>query len=94
MKKDPYFVAIKKDSIVDTGTLNSVGRKVYLYQYEDKEIQCTECKDSFSHKYLECEEAEDLDGGTVINSKVCPNCGAWNCCSVRYESIRDLNFQL
>jgi hypothetical protein len=61
----------------------------YFYNYEIVKVKCDSCGGEFmsdEFKELECEDGYDYS----YTYTGCPKCGAWHCCDVEYEDIKDI----
>ncbi len=86
IKNDDYD-DIKDDIEISCAAIDitTIDDPKYLYEYEDKQVQCRECDSIFDH--LELEYDCEYDGAE--SNAVCPICEAWNCCDVEYEDIEE-----
>ena len=53
----------------------------YSYNYENTEVICCECEEKVMTNDLKS------DGGEYYSDKICPKCGKFDCCSLKYEKI-------
>lgn len=58
----------------------------YSYKYENIELKCNTCGDQFMSNDIQTDDNDD--GG--YSTEVCPKCGAWDCCDIKYENINDI----
>ncbi len=54
----------------------------YFYKYRKTKVQCDECMVWFDHHKLLSDEIMD-----VYSDRVCPECGSFDCCQLKYESL-------
>lgn len=57
----------------------------YSFEYEDSEVQCCECGETFKRSELLHDEIDDY-----YSLSVCPKCGEFDCCELEYEKINDV----
>lgn len=83
IKKDPGFgsptIFVPGYGIVDNRRFTNE----WLYQYENIELKCSNCKKPV--KFNDLESEEELDGS--FSCRVCPKCGKWECCDLDFENI-------
>lgn len=61
----------------------------YSYEYENIQIRCNNCRRKIYLDDLESDSFEDC-----YSDLICPKCGAWGCCELKYEKIDDTVKQL
>ena len=66
--------------------VSSFEDRQWFFKYEPTFVKCTKCGSTFSHEYLESDEA---DCGDNYSSRICPVCGEWDCCEIEYEDIKE-----
>lgn len=54
----------------------------YLWEYENTEITCDFCHETFNWRDLQTIDTEDC-----YDTEVCPKCGVYACCTFDIESI-------
>ncbi len=87
LEKEKRDVVIKwKRESYDMTTLFE--DSLYLFDYMPAMVKCTECGAEFDHKELESDSTED-DDYYVTSEAVCPMCGKWDCCEIKYEDIEE-----
>jgi hypothetical protein len=79
---------IKIEIHVEYATINHFPSPQYLYEYENIDIKCCICDETFKSDNLESDSFND-DDDYYYSDTVCPKCSAWNCCEVKYESIEE-----
>lgn len=67
---------------VNYTTINHPPISKYHYNYQPIEITCSECGEKFLNT-----ELLDNDNDEYFNDRVCPKCGAEDCCELEYEKI-------
>jgi len=58
----------------------------YSFTYENMEVICCECGEKIMTDDLKSDESEDSE---YYSDKICPKCGEFDCCSLKYENIDD-----
>jgi len=56
----------------------------FLFEYEPTMVECSECHQKFLHTEL---RSDSFDDGSYSDT-ICPKCGAWNCCEIKYERLQ------
>ena len=51
-------------------------------------MECYVCHSEMSWKTLESVSGWDADD-EIYNDRVCPECGAWDCCEIKFEKVSD-----
>lgn len=54
----------------------------YSFTYENTEVICYECGEKIMTNDLQSDESSD---GEYYSDKICPKCGAFDCCLIEYE---------
>lgn len=57
----------------------------YFYQYEDTEVECSECKAKFKRSELVDNSDYDYEGNSIGSACTCPKCGEFDCCQLQFE---------
>jgi len=60
----------------------------YFFKYLPTKIKCEECHNSFLHTELKSDSYFDGDDD-IWSNEICPICGEWHCCHIKYESVED-----
>jgi len=55
----------------------------FLFQYVQAVVECKECHERFDHSELDSDEIDD----DTWSDRVCPKCGAFDCCEIEYEEL-------
>ena len=53
--------------------------------YEDMNVKCRYCKESFDHTKLTTEVSRNEEGSEYNLYEVCPKCSKPYCCEIEYE---------
>lgn len=67
-------------------TVNHAPIPKYSFTYENTEVICCECSEKIMTNDLKSDESSN---GEYYSDKICPKCGAFDCCSIKYENIND-----
>lgn len=59
----------------------------YSYKFKDKQLKCNFCKSKIMYSQLKSDSGEFGEH----SFEVCPICGAWDCCELKFEHINDVN---
>jgi len=54
----------------------------YRYNYENTKVLCNECEEEVMTEDLESDSFDDF-----YSDRICPKCGAIECCSLEYEKV-------
>jgi hypothetical protein len=66
-------------------TIEHFPEPLYLYTYKDIKIKCDYCKKIFKASELKVDSG---DCGS-FSATICPKCGQWDCCDIKYENIKE-----
>ena len=56
----------------------------FLFEYEPTEVECKECHEKFLHTELRSDSM-----GDDYSDRICPRCGCWDCCDIKFEELED-----
>ena len=76
-------VEIKNNST----TVNHAPIPKYSFTYKNTKVVCCECGEKIMTDDLQSDESSD---GEYYSDKICPKCGAFDCCLIEYEKINDV----
>lgn len=66
----------------------------WLFDYLPTLVTCRECGETFDAMELQSDaQVVSDDGDEAFSSEVCPKCGAWDCCDLKYEQPEGICFQ-
>lgn len=68
-------------------TINHQPIPKYSFKYKNTEVICSSCGERVMTDDLMSEESLN---GECYSDKICPKCGEFDCCSLKYESIDDV----
>ena len=54
----------------------------YFYQFRKTKVECQTCRMKFDHHELQSDSFMDY-----YSDSICPECGEWDCCQLKYESL-------
>ena len=81
------FKILSVDYYIPTRTMWSMTPEPeFLFEYENTNITCYLCRESFSWRDLD----SDYHGNDVWNDTICPKCGTWDCCELKFEKLEDI----
>ena len=84
ISKDPKILNIEMDR--DMIDVTTIGEPKYLYSYVPTEIECLYCNKKFLHTELVADSSSESD---YYSDEICPHCGDWDCCDIKYEELTD-----
>lgn len=84
MGVDPNYISIHTQYHYEHFT-SMTPEPEYFYQYEDTEVECSECKAKFKRTELVDNSDYDYDGNPIGSSLTCPKCGEMDCCELEFE---------
>lgn len=69
-------------------TIEHLPAPPWLYDYLPTNVTCDSCGESFDHSELRSDESFDGEE-EFYSDRICPRCGEWDCCEVKYESPQE-----
>lgn len=62
--------------------LHTFPQPKWRYEYQATKVKCEDCGAEFPWTELKSDEVDDCYSETI-----CPKCGTWSCCDIRFERI-------
>jgi len=85
----PEFVVRRSETRGQQFVRGMTPEGLWLFDYEDTEVECHTCHARFSYEDLKADAIGDGNGDEIWSNSICPKCGEWDCCEIEYESIEE-----